>query len=139
MKTTARVVALLLSTVLLVGAPAAFQAASAKPALKLSTIKTAWGAKQQACKKSVAHGKNWRVYTRVVNGRKAEVGVGLMVNKGDKTVAEFRTPIMKKGKTSKIGSVVIPQDDAEYTLSAFQFQGQMGDGGPVDLKKIRAC
>lgn len=139
MKSTGRLLALLLSTVLLLGVPATFDAASAKAPRKLATIKTWYGAKQQACKKSVADGAKWRVYTRVVNGRQAEVGVGLMVMKGDETVQQFRTPIMKKGKTSKVGSVVIPQDDPEFTLVAMQFQGQMGDGGEVKLSKIRAC
>ena len=138
MKITARILGLVLSTALLAGTPAAFEAASAKAPLKLATIKTWSGAKQQACKKSVA-GNKWRVYTRVVNGRQAEVGVGLMVTKGDKTVQEFRTPIMRKGKTSKVGSVVIPKSNPAYTLAAFQFQGQMGDGGEIKLAKIRGC
>jgi hypothetical protein len=62
-----------------------------------------------------------------------------MVTKGGETVREFRTPITKKGKTSKVGSVVIPKADDAYTLAAFQFQAQMGDGGEIKLSKIRRC
>lgn len=139
MKTSGRLLALILSTVLLAGVPASFEAASAKSPMALRTIVTWSGAQQQACKASVAGGTKWRVYTRVVNGRKAAVGVGLMVSQGDKVVQQFRTPITKKGKTSKVGSVVIPRADDSYTLSAFQFQSQMGDGGEIKLSKIRRC
>ena len=45
---------------------------------------------------------------------------------------------MGKGKTSKVGSVVLPAR-AAFTLVAFQFEGQMGDGGPIKIKKIRTC
>ena len=113
-------------------------AAPERAAMKWSKIATWEGATQQACKKSVKNAKAWKVYTRVVNGRKAEVGVGLQVLKDDKITKTARTPITGKGKTSKVGSVVLPIG-AAWTMDAFQFQGQMGDGGPVSIKKIRKC
>lgn len=113
-------------------------AAPARAGKHLTTIKKWSGAQQQACKVSIRDGKAWKVYTRVVNGRKAEVGVGLQVIKDDKVTKTASTPIMGKGKTSKIVSVVLP-DRAAFDLVAFQFQGQMGDGGPVRIQKIRTC
>ena len=114
-------------------------AAPAAPAKKWGVIAKAWGAKQQACKVSVKDGEAWKVFTRVVNGRTAEVGVGLMVNlDGESTDIRFATPLTGKGKTSKAGSVVLPVADG-YTLAAFQFQGAMGDGGEIAIGKIRAC
>jgi hypothetical protein len=113
-------------------------AAPARAGKHLSTIKKWNGAQQQACKVSIRDGKAWKVYSRVVNGRKAEIGVGLQVVKGDKITKEWRSPLMGKGKTSKVGSVVLPAR-AGFTLVAFQFEGQMGDGGEVKIKKIRTC
>ncbi len=118
---------------------AAAGAAPAAPAKKWGVIAKAWGAKQQACKVSVRGGEAWKVFTRVVNGRTAEVGVGLMVNlDGESTDIRFATPLTAKGKTSKAGSVVLPVADG-YTLVAFQFQGAMGDGGEIGIGKIRKC
>ena len=75
----------------------------------------------------------------MVNGRTAKVGVGLLVNlDGESTDERFSTPLTGKGKTSKAGFVVLPVADG-YTLDAFQFQGQMGDGGEVAIGRIRSC
>ena len=84
------------------------------------------------------------MHSRVVNGRQAEIGVGLMVVKtvdGEPVVTDdWRSPIMAKGKTSllKAGAVVLPMG-AAWSIDAFQFQAQMGDGGPVSIKKIGRC
>lgn len=142
MKSIGRFLALAMSAAVLVAVPATSQAAPAQPserATKFGTIKVWSGAKQQACKKLTPNGKNWKVVTRVVNGRQAEVGVGLRVAKGEKEVARAATKIVKKGKTSKPVAVRIPKAGKGYTLEAFQFQGQMGNGGPIKLKKIRGC
>jgi hypothetical protein len=113
-------------------------AAPAHAGKHLATIKTWNAAHQQACKVSIRDGKAWKVFSRVVNGRKAEIGVGLQVLKDDKITNQWRSPLMGKGKTSKVGSVVLPAR-AAFTLVAFQFEGQMGDGGEVKIKKIRTC
>lgn len=142
MQFNGRLIALTVSSAVLLAVPAVAQAAPGQPAeraAKFTTIKTWSGAKQQACKKATPNGKSWKVVTRVVNGREAEVGVGLIVRKGDQEVDRAATPIVKKGVTSKLVSVKIRKNDSRYTLEAFQFQGQMGDGGPIRLNKIRRC
>ena len=145
--TLKRLGAAALSAAILVAPVVAVSSADAAPAPERagkswSVIAKWYGAKQQACKVSIRDGKAWKVHTRVVNGRQAEIGVGLMVNKTVKgktvTKDDWRSPIMGKGKTSKVGSVVLPIG-AAWTMDAFQFQGQMGDGGPVSIKKIRKC
>ncbi len=113
-------------------------AAPARAGKHLVTIKKWEGAQQQACKTSVHGGKAWKVFSRVVNGRKAEVGVGLQVENAHGVIDEWRSPIMGKGKTSQVGSVVMPIKPG-VTLAAFQFQSQMGDGGSIRIAKIKAC
>lgn len=136
-----RFAALALSTALLVGAPAAVAQAD-QPAERagknLRTITTWYGAQQQACKVSVSATK-WKVFTRVVNGRQAEIGVGLIVNKDGEELRRAATPITAKRRTSKIVAVTYPKKDDGFELVAFQFQGQMGDGGPISIKRIKAC
>ncbi|WP_244932080.1 hypothetical protein [Nocardioides sp. W7] len=142
MKSIGRFIALTVSSAVLLAVPAVAQAAPAQPAeraTKFTTIKTWSGAKQQACKKSTPNGKSWKVVTRVVNGRQAEVGVGLIVWKGEKEIDRASTPIVNKGVTSKPVSVKIRKNDRSYRLEAFQYQGQMGDGGTLKLKKLRRC
>lgn len=142
MKKIGRFIALTLSTTVLVAVPSLAQAQAApaeRATTKFATIKTWSGAKQQACKKSTPNGKSWKVVTRVVNGREAEVGVGLIVRKGEKEIARAATPIVDQGVTSKPVAVRIRKNDERLVLEAFQFQGQMGDGGPIKLKKIRRC
>jgi hypothetical protein len=114
-------------------------AAPAKAGRSWTTIAKWSGAKQEACRVPVKGGEAFKIYTRLVNGHKAEVGAGMTVLKKDKrTKQAWRSPILAKGKTSKTGSVVLPIGP-KYTLEAFQFQGQMGDGGLVNVDKIGRC
>ncbi|WP_155993251.1 hypothetical protein [Nocardioides sp. URHA0020] len=113
-------------------------AAPARAGKSWTTIAKWEGAKHQACKVSIRKGKAFVIYTRLVNGNKAEIGAALMVTKGSKTRSEWHSPLIAKGKTSKTGKVVFPRN-AGYTLGAGQFQGQMGDGGPVKVTKIGRC
>jgi hypothetical protein len=140
MTTSRRFAALALSTALLVGAPAAVAQAD-QPAERagksLRTIATWEGAKQQACK--VSSGTKWKVFTRVVNGRRAEVGVGLIVLKNGEEVRRAATKITPKRQTSKLVSVLYPKKGQGFSLEAFQFQGQAGTGGPISITKIKAC
>lgn len=136
-----RLAALALSTALLVGAPAAVAQAD-QPAERAGksfrTIATWEGAKQQACKVS-ASATTWKVFTRVVNGRRAAIGVGLIVNKDGEELRRAATKITAERRTSKIVSVTYPKKDDGFELVAFQFQGQSGTGGPVKISKIKAC
>lgn len=132
--------ALALSTALLVGAPAAVAQAeqpTERAGKDLRTIATWEGAQQQACK--VSSGTKWKVFTRVVNGRRAEVGVGLIVFKDGEEVRRAATKITPKRQTSKLVSVLYPKKGEGFSLDAFQFQGQSGTGGPVAISRIKAC
>jgi hypothetical protein len=136
-----RLAAAVLSTSIIAAPVLSTSTADAAPAAKRSwtTIGTMTGAKQQACQVTIRNGKALKIYSRLVNGRRAEVGAGMNVLKnGEVTKQTWRSEIMGKGKTSPVGSVVLPLDD-KYTLEAFRFQGQMGDGGLVKVKKIGAC
>lgn len=128
------------ATAAIIAAPAflASSAEAAPAAKKWGVVAKAWGAKQQACKVSIQGGDAWKVFTRVVNGRTAEVGVGLIVRVDGEEADRFSTPLTKKRKTSKAGSVVLPVAEG-YVLEAFQFQGGMGNGGEVSIAKIRKC
>lgn len=144
MTSTARTLALTLSAAALVAVPAASGAAAPTGAPQragqsFGVIKTWYGAKQQACKTSVAGGKKWRVSTRVVNGRRAEVGVGLIVYRDGEEQRRVDTKIVRTGATSKVVSLLYPKQDDDFELVAIQFQGQAGNGGPVKITKIRAC
>jgi|SRR4051812_9135298 hypothetical protein len=135
-----RLAAAALSAALLATPLVVASSASAAPAKSWTTIKKWNGAKQQACKVPVRDGKAFKIYTRLVNGHEAEIGAGLQVLKNDAPTKErWDSGLVAEGRTSKVGLVVMPRDKPAFTLVAFQFEGQMGDGGPVKVKKIGRC
>jgi hypothetical protein len=136
--TLKRLAATALTAAIITVPTVAVNSADAEPAKSWTTISKWEGAKQQACKVPARNGEAWKIYSRLVNGKKAKIGAGLIVMKGDVTRMTWRSGLVAKGKTSKVGSVVLPKK-AGYTLEAFQFQSQMGDGGPVKAKEIGRC
>ena len=140
MITSQRIAAAALSAAVIASPLATVSAAhAAAPAKHWHTIKKWNGAKQQACKKPVRQGKAFKIYTRLVNGHESPIGAGIMVVKDGQPVDRWATKdLVPEGKTSKTGSVVLPKDPT-YTIEAFQYEGQMGDGGPVKLKRIGRC
>jgi Ni/Co efflux regulator RcnB len=139
--TSQRLAAAALSAAIVATPLVAASSASAAPAKSWTTIKKWNGAKQQACKVPVRKGKAFKIYTRLVNGHESAIGAGLQVLKnGEPTKARWDTgDLVPEGKTSKVGVVVIPRNNSAFTLEAFQYEGQMGDGGPVKLKRIGRC
>lgn len=138
MITLRRLAATALTAALVCVPTVAATSADAAPARSWTTIAKWEGAKLQACKTLIRDGKAFKIYGRLVNGKKAEIGGALIVSKGARTTSEWRSPLVAKGKTSKVGSVVYVRKPG-YSLGAGVFQAQMGDGGPVKPAKIGRC
>ena len=113
-------------------------AAPAQAGKHWTTIATWEGAHQQACKKSVREGEAWKIYGRLVNGRQAKIGAGMIVRHGDDVTSDWRSPLIAKGKISDVGAVILPRKPG-YVFEAFQFESQAGSGAEVALRKIGRC
>ncbi len=138
MTTTKRLAATALTAALLAVPTVAVSSADAAQGKSWTTTRTWFGAKVQACKVSVRQGEAWRIYGRVVNGQQAKVGAGLTVLKGEKTTSSWRSGLVAKGKTSQVGSVLLPRNSS-HRLEGTVYRAQMGDSGPEQASKIGRC
>src|SRR5689334_19000797 len=90
---------------------------SSEAATSWSTLGRLDGAKHQACKVVVNDGADWRIKNRVVNGNRAKVGAGMIVQKnGEDTQRTWSSGLVRRGATSPVGSVTMPRNDDSFTL-----------------------
>ncbi|MCD4535910.1 hypothetical protein LRP67_17620 [Nocardioides sp. cx-169] len=97
------------------------------------------GAQLQACKTPAGAGK-YRVFARLDNRKGAGPTGGQVrvLNKGEATKRKFNSGLVKKGRISRVGSVVIANKPG-FRLEVSVFQSQMGNGGTRALAKIKPC
>lgn len=126
-------------------APVSATAAPAAPSARAKQFKvmqTFQKAKLGVCKVSVGGGTAWRVYGRL-DTRKVKAGKysgSLYVYETGKElpVAQWRSPMTKKGKLSKVGSVRLPNKPG-FVLDGGIGAANMGNGGAIKIANVRKC
>ncbi|MFJ9313064.1 hypothetical protein ACIRN4_02635 [Pimelobacter simplex] len=138
-------VAMAVAVIAPVGASATASAApvAAKPSGKhFTVVQTMQKAKLGVCKVSVGKGAAWRVYgrldTRKVRAGKFSATLYVFKEGVDDPTSSWRSPMVKKGTYSKVGSVRLPKK-AGYTLAGGIGGGNMGNGGPIDIARVGKC
>jgi hypothetical protein len=123
-----------------VPATAAPSAASAQAGRSWTTVTSLGGAKQQACKVSVAGGAAWRIYNRLdARNAGSRVRASMTVTRGGATTSRvWNSGWVHKGDISSTGTVRLARA-AGYGLQFTLAADQMGNGGLVKARSIRLC
>jgi len=127
-------------------APAAASATAAPvgkaSAKHFTVVQTFQKAKLGVCKVSVSGGTAWRVYGRLdthkVRAGKYSATLYVIKDGATKPAAMWRSPMTKKGKYSKVGSVRLPNKPG-YSLDGGIGAANMGNGGPIKISRVGKC
>jgi hypothetical protein len=113
---------------------------AARAGKNFQTVMGLSGAQLQACKVQIGDSAKYRVFARLDNrkGGGATGGRVRVLKQGKRTGEMFYSGMVKKGRISQVGSVVIT-DQPAFRLEVSVFQSQMGNGGTRALAKIKPC
>jgi len=134
--------AMIVTAAAAVVAPASATVNAKSHAKHFKVVQTFQKAKLGVCKVSVATGTAWRVYGRLDTHkvRAGKFAASLYVYQDGKTKphAKWQSPMTKKGKYSKVGSVRLPGKPG-YSLIGGIGGGNMGDGGVIKISRVHKC
>jgi len=135
-------IAVMVATLAAVTGPASAVTTTKSSGRHFKVVQTFQKAKLGVCKVSNAKKTAWRVYGRL-DTHKVRVGkfaASLYVYQDGKTkpYARWQSPMTKKGKYSKVGSVRVPNKPG-YSLQGGIGGGNMGDGGVIKISRVHKC